>query len=144
MKRDSLTHEFVEYIPSELEEGTLYLSIRFRTAVHLCACGCGDKVVTPIKPAKWHLAFDGNTVSLYPSVGSWQSACRSHYWIRSGMVQWAKPWTKEQIEAGRERDASDLRTYYEDRHDQEAKVAAKPLDETAGLLTRVWRRIRRR
>ena len=44
----ALKHEFVEFIPDELEQGTIYISIRFATASHLCCCGCGNKVVTPI------------------------------------------------------------------------------------------------
>lgn len=43
-----LKHEFVEFIPDELEQGTIYVSIRFATASHRCLCGCGNKVVTPI------------------------------------------------------------------------------------------------
>ena len=45
-----LRHEFVEFIPDELEHGIIYISIRFATASHLCCCGCGNKVVTPIRP----------------------------------------------------------------------------------------------
>ena len=48
MRRSTLTHEFVNTMPSELEEGVLYISIPYRTASHLCACGCGERVVTPI------------------------------------------------------------------------------------------------
>jgi hypothetical protein len=40
-------HRFVEYIPEQLEERTIYISIRFATAVHRCCCGCGREVVTP-------------------------------------------------------------------------------------------------
>ena len=59
----SLLHEFVEYIPAELAEGLLYISTPFRTVVHPCACGCGNKVVTPVSPADWQLFYDGDTVS---------------------------------------------------------------------------------
>lgn len=58
------------------------MSIFFATAVHNCFCGCGSKVVTPIKPAGWELTYDGDTVSLWPAVGSWGLPCRSHYIIR--------------------------------------------------------------
>jgi hypothetical protein len=51
-----LRHEFVEFIPDELKEGTIYVSIRFATAAHLCCCGCGNKVVTPLRPTDWTLA----------------------------------------------------------------------------------------
>ncbi|MGA7225580.1 MAG: DUF6527 family protein [Candidatus Acidiferrales bacterium] len=58
-----LKHEFVEFIPEDLEQGTIYISIRFVTASHLCLCGCGNKVLTPIRPTGWKLIFDGKTVS---------------------------------------------------------------------------------
>ena len=64
-----LAHEFVDSIPEELEDGVLYVSIRFGTVVHKCACGCGEEVVTPLGPAEWRLTYDGKTVSLAPSIG---------------------------------------------------------------------------
>ncbi len=90
MRRTTIVHEFVEFIPSELKEGTLYISIPYATAVHLCACGCGIKVVTPISPPEWLLRWDGDTVSLHPSIGNWQFPCRSHYWIMRNRVEWAR------------------------------------------------------
>jgi hypothetical protein len=95
MKQSAFEHVFVDTVPPDLDEGKLYISIRYRTASHLCACGCGNKVVTPIKPPKWHLHFDGASVSLWPSIGRWQLPCRSHYWIEHGNVRWSKPWTPE-------------------------------------------------
>jgi hypothetical protein len=113
MKVSTYTPEFVESIPESLEQGHLYISIRFRTAAHLCACGCESKVVTPIKPTKWHLTYDGVAVSLWPSIGNWQKPCQSHYWIRGNQVLWAEAWSKKKIEAGRRRDERELREYYE-------------------------------
>lgn len=97
-------HEFVQFIPEELQEGTIYVSIRFATVAHLCACGCKTKVVTPLKPTDWKLTFDGKTVSLHPSVGNWAFPCRSHYWIGNNQVQWADDWSDARIEANREYD----------------------------------------
>src|SRR5437667_4424404 len=97
----ALKHEFVGFIPAELQERTLYISIRFATVSHLCPCGCKNKVVTPLKPTDWKLIFDGKTVSLHPSIGNWSFACRSHYWVRNNKVQWAEDWSKERIDAGR-------------------------------------------
>jgi hypothetical protein len=85
-----LKHEFVEFMPSELKPGTIYVSIRFGTASHLCCCGCGNKVVTPLRPTDWKLIFDGKTVSLDPSIGNWSFACRSHYWKKRNRVLWAR------------------------------------------------------
>jgi hypothetical protein len=109
-----LKHEFVEFIPDALEQGTIYISIRFATASHLCCCGCGSKVVTPIRPTDWRLIFDGKTVSFLPSIGNWSFACRSHYWIRGNRVEWAPRWSKEEIERGRSHDRSAKETYFGD------------------------------
>jgi hypothetical protein len=99
-----LKHQFVEFIPEGLEQGTIYISIRFATASHLCCCGCGNKVVTPIRPTDWKLIFDGKTVSLDPSIGNWSFPCQSHYYIRSNQIKWAPKWSREQIERGRTHD----------------------------------------
>jgi len=96
-----LTHEFVHYIPEQLEPGVLYVSLPFTTVVHLCCCGCGNKVVTPLSPADWSLTFDGASISLSPSIGNWSYPCQSHYWIRGNTAQWAERWTPRQIEAAR-------------------------------------------
>ena len=47
-----LRHEFVDFVPKRLDDGVLYVSIRFGTAVHRCACGCGEEVVTPLGPGR--------------------------------------------------------------------------------------------
>lgn len=62
-------------------------------------------MVTPFSPTDWQLTFDGVSVSLYPSIGNWSLACRSHYWIkRGGKVQWAGQWSDEEVAAGRAHD----------------------------------------
>lgn len=108
-----IRHEFVEFIPKELENGVLYVSIPYATAVHNCFCGCGSKVVTPISPVGWQLIFDGETVSLWPSVGSWNFPCRSHYIIRRDAAVWARNMSEEEIESGRCRDRA-AREYHFD------------------------------
>jgi hypothetical protein len=115
MRRTSITHEFVEYVPTELADGVLYISITYRTAVHRCACGCGNKVVTPITPADWQLFYDGDAVSLTPSIGNWGFPCRSHYWIDAGRIRWAGAWTSKQISAGRARDDHERVLYFDRR-----------------------------
>ncbi|VVQ23589.1 DUF6527 family protein [Pseudomonas fluorescens] len=100
-----LTPQFVEHFPEKLEPGELYLAMEFATAAHLCACGCGVKVITPFSPTDWQMSFDGETVSLKPSIGNWTFQCRSHYWVRSGRVEWAGDMSQEAINAGRKRDA---------------------------------------
>lgn len=72
MKQETvLKHEFVEFIPDNLEDGTVYVSVGFATVAHKCCCGCGKEVGTPLSPTDWKLIFDGKTVSLDPSIGNW-------------------------------------------------------------------------
>jgi hypothetical protein len=122
---------FVEFVPSQLEEGKLYVSIEYATSVHLCACGCGNKVVTPISPAEWQLIWDGDTVSLFPSIGNWEFPCRSHYWVRRSEIHWAPQWTAREIAKGRTRDAGDLARYYGGHQEaREAAPVAPPVPES--------------
>jgi hypothetical protein len=91
MKRlHKIKHKFVENIPDQMEAGILYVSMEFATAIHLCACGCGHEVVTPITPDDWSLIFNGKTISLTPSIGNYSFPCQSHYWIRSGRIEWVE------------------------------------------------------
>src|SRR5712664_1055270 len=83
-----LSHNFVRSVPEALEQGVLYVSIEYATAIHRCCCGCGKEVVTPLSPRDWKLTFDGETVSLHPSIGNWSFPCRSHYWIKQDRVEW--------------------------------------------------------
>ncbi len=88
MKVDTFAPVFVEYAPAHLEPGLLYISMRYHTVLHLCACGCGEEVVTPLDPDEWQLSFDGETVSLYPSIGNYRFPCHSHYFITKNKVRW--------------------------------------------------------
>ena len=100
LKTLHLEHQFVRHLPDELRPGILYISMEYATASHLCCCGCGEEVVTPFAPAQWKMTFDGDAVSLHPSVGNWLLACRSHYVVRQGRVHEAAPWSNAQIATG--------------------------------------------
>jgi hypothetical protein len=92
-----LVHRFVEFIPVKIESGVIYIALEYGTVTHLCCCGCGKEVVTPLTPTDWKLTFDGESVSLHPSIGSWSLPCRSHYWIRNNRVSWAEDWTDDRV-----------------------------------------------
>lgn len=115
MRQSAYSVEFVEFVPNPRQEGVLYVSIAYKTAVHSCACGCGNKVVTPINPAQWGFCWDGDDVTLTPSIGNWQFPCRSHYWIYMGEVIWAPAWSRKRVSAGRERDRAALAKYLRGR-----------------------------
>lgn len=114
-----LRHEFVEHVPEQLVDGVLYVSIRYGTVVHKCACGCGMEVVTPLGPAEWSLTYDGKTISLAPSVGNWGFPCRSHYWIDGGNVCWARDFTRHEVAQVRRKARSRRDGYYESGRTEE-------------------------
>lgn len=123
----------VRYMPKELNPGVLYVSEEFGAAAHLCACGCGSKIRTPLGPTEWALEETDNGPSLRPSVGNWQLPCQSHYLIIRGEVIWAPKWTPEEIAAGRCDEERRARAYYD------------ALDrQRGGILQRVWRWVKQR
>lgn len=111
MRLRSLDPEFVEFIPSDLLYGKVYVSMTYATTAHLCACGCGNKVVLPLSPAEWQLFYDGDGVDITPSIGNGEFPCRSHYWISSNEIRWSYPLSSKQIAASRRRDAAALSAY---------------------------------
>lgn len=133
--------EFVEFIPSDRAPATLYISIEYATVVHDCLCGCGTKVVTPLNPTGWTLSFDGETVSLDPSVGNWSFECRSHYIIDRNRVIWAADMTPQQIERGRNRDRKLRDRHYGGGIDRNEQSLAHVTPPTPPQTTRpFWKR----
>jgi Family of unknown function (DUF6527) len=124
----ALTHEFVEYIPNDLNYGTIYVSIAFATVTHKCCCGCGNEVVTPLSPTDWKLIFDGQSISLYPSIGNWNFDCQSHYWIEHNKVKWAPRWSQEEIDSGRSLDRLMKKKYF----DSNKRLAVTDTNASAG------------
>lgn len=109
---NELKLQHVTYVPRDLAPGVLYVSLEYAVAAHLCACGCGAKVVTPLGPAEWSFTELGGRPSLCPSIGNWQLPCRSHYVISDGQIHWAKAWSDAQVIAGRNAEESRRRDYY--------------------------------
>lgn len=115
----------VHYMPKELEPGVLYVSEEFSAAAHLCPCGCGSKIRTPLGPTEWALEETESGPTLRPSIGNWQQVCQSHYWIYRGKVIWSNKWTAKQIAAGRRREEARRRDYYYALDRQQGKMARR-------------------
>lgn len=111
MKTKAIKPEFVTQFPAVFEQGVLYISEEFETAGHLCCCGCGEKVITPLNPAKWRLRKEGGTVSLSPSIGNWNYACKSHYLITKNKVIEAGQLDAAKIKTVQRRDRRDMDRY---------------------------------
>jgi hypothetical protein len=114
MRTSLMRPQFVELIPEQLKTGVLYVSMEYGAVVHLCACGCGEKSITPLKPTDWRLIFDGEAITLRPSVGNWSFACRSHYCIIENKVHWAEEWSHSRVKANRMRQGRDKQRYFDE------------------------------
>lgn len=102
----------VEFLPKVLEPNVLYVSEKYQTAAHLCACGCGEKIRTPLGPTEWTVTEDAGGPSLRPSIGSWQRPCRSHYVISNGGIRWASQWSEAQVKRGRQYEQEKREAYF--------------------------------
>lgn len=147
MRRDKeIKFEFVEFIPSNRVPGTLYVSIEYSTVVHDCLCGCGSKVVTPLNPTGWSLTYDGETITLNPSIGNWNFQCRSHYIIDRNRIIWAEDMTRQQIDRGRHRDRV-LRDRHYGNHAESTPAALASHPPTGSIQPEqkgkrsIWRRL---
>ena len=84
---------FVEVLPEldEIKAGELWITHKHRTVNLRCPCGCGDLTVLSLHPSRWHVRYDGKSISLDgPTGGSvWaNSGCGSHYLIKENAVIW--------------------------------------------------------
>lgn len=86
MIKQLITQE-VLHMPEKLEQGIIYVSEEFKLAIHLCACGCRVETVTPFDSDKgWQLTRDPEGITLQPSIGNMNFACKSHYFVTNGKV----------------------------------------------------------
>lgn len=113
MKRLRFRCEVVAALPEALHPLTLYVTTDGDVAGHLCACGCGREVVTPLSPTDWSISFGRQGVTLMPSIGNWAFPCRSHYFIENGAIWWAGDMSDRAIARGRVRDKASKQQYYE-------------------------------
>lgn len=146
MKLDAIKPQFVEFVPKVLEPGVLYISEKYNTASHLCACGCGEKVVTPLSPVEWQLRNQGGLVSLHPSIGNWNYACRSHYWIRGNRIAWSGGMTQQQIARVQARDRADKARFVamvNKEKDEAAQPDHRRTKTSTSVIHRLWTSLQR-
>ncbi|RPF28556.1 hypothetical protein EDD32_3089 [Georgenia muralis] len=126
-----MDHRFVEVLPTPLEPGVLYISGAHNIVAHLCCCGCGTEVVTPLGPAGWALRYDGR-VSLSPSIGNGAYDCKSHYVIQASHVRWLSNMTLEHHVRAQARDQAAA-----------LNLNLSRLDRAKRMVADLFRRIRR-
>jgi hypothetical protein len=135
-----MKHEFVEFIPDVITNDVIYVSIPYATVVHNCACGCGNETVTPLSPRDWSLTYDGDSITLVPSIGNWSLTCRSHYWIRKNNVIWARDWSDAEVAAGRHLENLEEIEYF---YDANQRPSAFDVSEEPKLIRRLVHLVRR-
>ena len=123
---------FVEVMPpfDSIKDGELWISHKHRTVNLRCPCSCGELTVLSLHPSRWHVYFDGKSVSLkgHTSGSIWTTSdCSSHYFIRNNEIVWSYP-----IDPGRRAD-------YEDAERARMIDSASRPQILRSRLRRVWR-----
>ena len=82
--------EYSDELPQQKEHGKLYVSEKYKIAIHLCACGCGVQSVTPLKVGEWVLTKKDEKVTLRQSIGNFKGESRyhAHYYITDNKIDW--------------------------------------------------------
>ena len=137
MKTSFLRYELVDTIPRSINDGTVYVSRKYATAVHNCCCGCKNQVVTPLGPTDWKVEISGSAITVYPSIGNWSLPCRSHYWIDQGRVLWAEQWSQARIDFGRDCDRAAKQRQYGGRLDSSVPKE-KPHKKQPSFWRQLW------
>lgn len=138
MKTAHFKPDFVETFPDPLETGVFYISVEYNTCAHLCACGCGAEVVTPLSPAQWSFTYDGQDITVHPSIGNWAVDCGSHYVISRGAVRWAAQFSHAEVASNRVRDRAALEAYAVHGVEAEPQQAARRATPAAKARSK-WR-----
>ncbi len=86
MKLTTLQLKYVDYIPVEREEGILYLCQEYHVSCHRCPCGCGKDVI--LDHNRWEYSILSDTITVRPSVWSFNLPCKSHYFITNNQIEW--------------------------------------------------------
>lgn len=118
--------------------------MEYGTAIHKCVCGCGNEVVTPFSPTDWELSYNGESVSLSPSIGNWSFECQSHYWIVENKIMHASKWNKYEIEHNRKIDKKNKNKFYSEKDLETNQIEEKLIisDELSRSFSR-WEKLQK-
>jgi len=122
LKTTNIRLQKVNYMPNTFDQGVLYVSHKYQIAGHLCACGCGEKVWTPLGHTDWSVKMSKNGPSMRPSIGNGQLNCKSHYIIRNGSVLWCKTITDEDTEFDLNAAAMRRKDYYNNLYEKQGLI----------------------
>lgn len=76
---------YIDSLPlrNDMKENTIYVSKKTWQSSHLCACGCGEEVLTPNIVGGWSYFVDeDDNLTMRPGIHN--DICKSSYEIRKG------------------------------------------------------------
>ena len=85
-------------------------------------------------------AFDGKTISLHPSIGSWSLPCRSHYWIRRNRILWAPRWSQARMQRARHARALGSSSLVNPTRSSLARISRSKETSVWSILRKWWLR----
>jgi hypothetical protein len=85
-------YQAVERIPSQLQNGIVYHSEEFELAGLLCACGCAHRITLLVADGHEVISENG-LATVRPSIAVCDAACKSHYVITAGNVEWLEAYS---------------------------------------------------
>ena len=91
IKQIKVKIKYLKFIPeiSEMEENTIYISLRYLTSSHLCLCGCKNEVVLPIGKNGWSCSFNPKNpylITFTPSILNSHCPKKYHYVITENVA----------------------------------------------------------
>jgi hypothetical protein len=86
LRKVEIVPVFVDSIPDTLKQDIIYISLQYKTSVHLCLCGCGNLSVAPLNKDGWTLIKNSDKVSFSPSILNNNCPNKYHYIITNNVA----------------------------------------------------------
>lgn len=77
------------------------VTLKYYKSVSPCSKQILEKIYIP-----------GETISLSPSIGNWNFACQSHYFIRKSKIEFARIWSSDEINDGIKKDEKKKKSFF--------------------------------
>ena len=89
IKKVKVTVEYVDTVPDHMIQDIIYVSYKYKSAMHLCLCGCHHKAVTPFNAkfgSNWTITIVDDKVTFTPSILNTNCPNNCHYVITDGIA----------------------------------------------------------
>ena len=102
IKKVPIEPVFIEKIPElkDMEDGKIYINLKYKFSNHKCLCGCGEEVEMPLsninidrvmneyenKSWGWNIEVRNGKITFSPSIDNYDFSCKSHYIITDNVA----------------------------------------------------------